>query len=98
MARRGPSRAVERTGLIEALDAGMSAPDIAARFGVSVSAVCRALTRDGLSTLSQIRRRQAAERYATLLTLAEGSPGADGAIVEQLRQPLRSSPGRPGSD
>ncbi len=98
VARRGPRPAVDRPGLIEALDAGLSAPDIAARFEVSVSAVCRALTREGLSTLSQTKRRQAAEHYATLLTLAEGSGGADGATVERLRQRVRSSPDRPVSD
>lgn len=37
--RRGPRPAVDRPGLIEALDAGLSAPDIASRFKVSVSAV-----------------------------------------------------------
>ncbi len=98
VARRGPRPAVDRPGLIEALDAGLSAPDIAARFEVSVSAVCRALTREGLFTLSQTKRRQAAEHYATLLTLAEGSGGADGATVERLRRRVRSSPGRPGCD
>ncbi len=65
------------------MDAGLSAPDIAAGFEVSVSAVCRALT--GLSALSQTKPRQAAEHYATLLTLAQGSGGADGATVERLR-------------
>ena len=98
VARRGPRPVVDRPGLIEALDAGLSAPDIAVRFGVSVSAVCRALAREGLSTLSQTKRRQAAEHYATLLTLAEASGGADGATVEGLRRRVRSSPGRPGSE
>ena len=98
VARRRPRPAVDRPGLLEALDAGLSAPDIAARFDVSVSAVCRALAREGLRTLSQTKRRQAAEHYATLLTLAEGSGGADGATVERLRRRVRPRPGRPGSD
>jgi transposase len=98
VAGRGPGPAVDRPGLIEALDAGLSGPDIAARFKVSVSAVCRALTPEGLLTLSQTKRRQAGEHYATLLTLAEGSGSADGATVERLRRRVRSSPARPGSD
>jgi hypothetical protein len=77
-----------------ALDAGLSAPEIAARFEVSVSAVCRALAREGLRTLWQTKRCQAAEHYATLLTLAEGSQSADGATVEWLRRGFRPGPDR----
>ena len=93
-----PSPAVDRPSLLEALDTDMPAPDIAACFKVSVSAVCRALTREGLLTLPQTKRRQAAEHYVTVLRLPEGSGSADGATVERLRRRVRSSPGRPGSD
>jgi transposase len=95
VARRRPSPAVDRPSLLVALDAGLSAPDIAARFDVSVSAVCRALAREGLRTLSQTKRCQAAEHVATLLTLAEASPCADGATVERLRRRLRPRRDRP---
>ena len=95
ISRRRPSPAVDRPSLLEALDAGLSAPDMAARFEVSVSAVCRALAREGLRTLSETKRCQAAEQCATLLTLAEASPCADGATVERLRRRLRPSRDRP---
>ncbi len=95
MARRRLSPAVDRPRLLAALDAGLSAPDIAARFEVSVSAVCRALGREGLRTPSQTKRCQAAEHGATLLTLAEASQCADGTSVERLRRRLRPRADRP---
>jgi transposase len=97
VARRRPRPSVDRPALLEALDAGLPAPDIAARLEVSVSAVCRALTREGLRTLSQTKRRQAAQHYASLLMVAEGSPCADGATVERLRRLVRPGPERPVS-
>jgi hypothetical protein len=66
-----------------------------ARFEVSVSAVSRALAREGLRTLSQTERCQAAEHCATLLTLAEASQCADGATVERLRRRLQPRRDRP---
>jgi AraC-like DNA-binding protein len=71
---------------MEALDAGLSAPEIARRAGVSVSAVCRALGREGLHTPRQASRRRARERYALLLQLAERSDAADAATVALLRR------------
>jgi DNA-binding NarL/FixJ family response regulator len=56
VARRRPRPSVDRLALLEALDAGLSGADIAARLEVSVSAVCRALAREGLRTLSQTKR------------------------------------------
>jgi transposase len=46
VARRTVKPSVSRHELIEALEAGMAAPAIAARLGVSVSCLCRALARD----------------------------------------------------
>ena len=82
MARRRPRPSVDGPALLEALGAGLSAPDIAARLEVSGSASCTALTREGLRTLSQTKRRQAAQHDVSLLQVAEGSPCADRATVE----------------
>ena len=95
--RRRPRPSVVRPALLDALDAELSAPEIATRLEVSVSAVCRALAREGLRTLSQTKRRQAAQHYATLLRAADGSQCADGATVERLRRGLRPGPDSPVS-
>lgn len=73
-----------------ALDAGLSAPDMAARFEVSVSAVCRALAREGLETPTQAARRRAREHHAVHLELAEQSATADAATVAWLRRRVAS--------
>ncbi|MFN2504171.1 MAG: helix-turn-helix domain-containing protein [Acidimicrobiales bacterium] len=57
VSRRRPSPAVDRPSLREALDADLSAPDIAARFEVSVSAVCRASPCADGATVERLRRR-----------------------------------------
>ncbi len=96
--RRTRPPAVERAALLEALDAGFSAPDMAAAFGVSVAAVCRALTREGLQTASQATRRRAGDRYAVLLDIAESSDSAPLPTVAWLRRRVAPRPQhRPGT-
>ncbi len=64
----------------------MSAPEIGGRSGVSTSAVCRALKREGLETATQTARRHATERYAALLAHAERHGTADMQTLQWLRQ------------
>ena len=90
--RRRDRRAVTRPELCEALDAGLSATDMAARFDVSVSAVCRALAREGLETPTQAARRRAREHAAVLLEIAERSGTADVATTEWLRRRVGARP------
>ena len=84
--RRRDRRAVGRAELLDAVDAGFSATEMAARFDVSVSTVCRALAREGLETPTQAARRQARERYAVLLEVAEHSGTADATTTDWLRR------------
>jgi transposase len=44
------------------LTQGLSAPEIAAKYSVSVSCVCRALARKRLTTATQAARQQRARR------------------------------------
>jgi transposase len=89
---RRDRRAVSRIELLDAIDAGLSAPGMAARFDVSVSAVCRALDREGLETPAQAARRRARERYATLLEVAEREGTADAATMVWLRRRVGARP------
>jgi hypothetical protein len=52
----------------------MSAPEIAAMFGVSVSCVCRTLEREQLMTRTQAAQQRRRLRYPELY--AESPPGA----------------------
>lgn len=65
---------------------------MAARFAVSVSAVCRALAREALETRTQAARRRAREHDAVLLEIAEGSGAADAATTEWLRRRAGARP------
>jgi len=62
--RRQPLPAVTRAALEAALAQHMTAPQIAQALGCSITAVCRALTRENLETASQQRRRESRERLA----------------------------------
>jgi transposase len=62
--RRRVTPRISRQELVAALDRGLSAPAIAAAVGVSVSCVCRALTREGLVTVSQAAKQRRALRLA----------------------------------
>jgi transposase len=90
--RRKDRRAVGRPDLLAAVDAGLSATEMAARFHISVSAVCRSLAREGLETTRQTTRRQARERYTALLEVAERSGTADDATMEWLRRRVGPNP------
>lgn len=90
--RRRDRRAVGRPELLDALDAGLSAPEMAARFDVSVSAVCRALAREGLETSAQAARRRAREHYATLLEIAQREGTADAATMAELQRRVGARP------
>jgi transposase len=90
--RRKDRRAVDRPDLLAAVDAGLSATEMAARFHISVSAVCRSLAREGLETTAQAARRQARERYTELLEVAERSGTADAATMEWLRRRVGPNP------
>ena len=79
-----------RPELLEGIDAGLSATEMAARFDVSVSAVCRALAREGLETPTQAARRRAREHNVVLLEIAERSGTADPATTEWLRRRVRA--------
>ncbi|MDQ3145906.1 MAG: hypothetical protein M3R01_03050, partial [Actinomycetota bacterium] len=59
------------TVYLDGLAAGSSAPTIAAAAGVSVTAVCRALTREHLHTASQLAKLDTARYHRTLLARAE---------------------------
>jgi len=50
-------RAIERADLVAGLEVDLSAPAIAEAHGISVSAVCRALTGAGLETSRQAELR-----------------------------------------
>lgn len=54
---RIPFRAIERADLLAGLEAGSSASEIARAQGISVTAVCRALAREGLETSRQAELR-----------------------------------------
>ena len=71
VARRTPTVAIDRDTLLDGLAAGSSAPTIAAAAGVSVTAVCRALTREHLHTASQLAKLDTARYHRTLLARAE---------------------------
>lgn len=58
IARRPVLPGIGREALIEGLDRGLSAPEIAAAHSVSVTCVCRALARHGLATPRQTARQQ----------------------------------------
>jgi transposase len=77
VARRTVAPSISRRELIEALEAGMSPPEIAAMHGVSVSCVCRALDREQLMTSTQAtrqrRRRLHPQLYADVLPAANVS-------------------------
>jgi AraC-like DNA-binding protein len=78
--RRRPAGAgVSRQDLIEALDRGLSAPDIAAALGVSVSCVCRALAREQLMTATQAARQRRRLRFSELYR-SPTSPAADVSV------------------
>jgi transposase len=64
--RRTASARVGRQDLIEALDRGLSAPDIAAVLGVSVSCVCRGLARERLMTATRATRQRRRLRFPEL--------------------------------
>lgn len=83
---------MRRPELLDALDAGLSAPEMAIHFDVSVSAVCRVLAREGLGTPSQAARRRARDRYAVLLEIAERSGTADAATMAWLRRRVGARP------
>jgi hypothetical protein len=51
---------IGRDQLEEGLAQGLSAPEMAAAHGVSVSCVCRALAREGLMTASQAVQQESA--------------------------------------
>jgi transposase len=89
---RRDRRAVGRAELLDAIDAGLSAPEMAARFDVSVSAVCRALAREGLETPAQAARRRARKRDATLLAIAEREGIADAATMAELQRRVAARP------
>lgn len=74
--RRPLEPKLSRNDLITALDDGCAAGEIAERHDISISAVCRALRREGLMTRRQATRQRSRERYAILLEIAEqsGSP------------------------
>jgi len=64
--RRLPLPAVTRPDLDAALARHMTAPQIADELDCSITAVCRALTREHLETTGQQRRRESRERLATV--------------------------------
>jgi hypothetical protein len=64
--RRSATPWVSRQDLIEALDQGLSAPDIAAALGVIVSCVCRALAREQRMTTSQAFKQRRRLRFSEL--------------------------------
>jgi transposase len=66
VARRPVSPQVSCQDLLEALDDGLSAPDIASALGVSVTCVCRALAREQLMTNTQAARHPRRLRYPEL--------------------------------
>ena len=66
MPRRPANARVSRQDLIEALDRGLSAPDIAAALGVSVWCVCRGLARERLVTGTQAARQRRRLRFTQL--------------------------------
>jgi transposase-like protein len=63
VARRPVEASISRHELIEALEAGMAAPAIAAQAEVSVFCVCRALDREQLMTLTQATRQARRRRH-----------------------------------
>lgn len=66
VSRRRVTPRISSHELVAALDQGLSAPAMAAVFGVSVSCVCRALAREGLMTASQAARQRRALRCAAM--------------------------------
>lgn len=78
VARRTVTPSISRHELIEALKAAMSAPEIAALFGVSVSCVCRALAREQLMTSTQATREPRRLRHPELY--AELPPAASVSV------------------
>lgn len=62
--RRRVEPAIGRDALIDGLDRGLTAPEIAAEHAVSVACVCRALTREGLATARQTARHRSRRRLA----------------------------------
>lgn len=74
--RRRHQPKLTRGALITALKSGCTAEEIADAHELSVSAVCRALRREGLMTDRQATRQRARERYAALPAIAQqsGSP------------------------
>jgi transposase len=64
--RRAVTPTITRDQLVDALTEGMTATQVAQLHQVSVSAVCRALRREGLETARQAQRRQATARVLTL--------------------------------
>jgi transposase len=79
VSRRRVGPRISRGELVAALDHGLSAPAIAAAFGVSVSCVCRALTRERVMTASQAARQRRALRYAALDDTDDGGTVSGGA-------------------
>jgi predicted transcriptional regulator len=64
IARRPVEAALSRDALVDGLNRGLSAPEIAAEHAVSVACVCRALAREDLVTARQAARRQRSLRLA----------------------------------
>lgn len=88
--------AINRDALIDALDEGLSASDIGAAFEISVSAVCRALEREGLQTETQKKRSQASEHYLALVEEAERTGKADYETMQWLQARTTSNTRRSG--
>jgi transposase len=63
VARRTVTAHLTRRELIDALERGLSAPAMAADFGVSIACVCRALQREGLMTARQTARKRRRQHY-----------------------------------
>jgi hypothetical protein len=66
---------IARDQLVIGLATGLSAPDMAAAHGVSVSCVCRALAREGLATTSQDEKQRLAGWYADRVEAVDRARG-----------------------
>lgn len=71
VARRPVKPSIAREQLVIGLATGLSAPELAAAHGVSVSCVCRALAREGLATTSQDEKQRLAGWYADRVEAAD---------------------------
>ncbi len=84
--KRRVNNAIDRGALIDALENGQTAPQIAATLDISISAVCRALTREGLQTTTQKKQASAREHYASILAIAERAGTGDPETLQYLRK------------